>query len=607
MDFYLDTIGFWRSVSLLCLFFVSLSPIYLSTRRKHLNRIYLEIGFLAAALFALFIWRGPAILLNTQINSDESFIISGAICLANDPIPWHSVDPLTTGPLNILVHMWTFLFGFVPNYSSLRWSTLILIFITIYCIRRVAQAILSLNLSYLAALPCLLFYCLAAEDDFVHASTEHLSVTLIATASVLALPLWYGNASFRRCFLVGFLLGAVPFAKLQAVPIALVVGVFFCICSLLTKRIGLIVSMMSGALVIPSAFILLAYFGGALKEMWIRYFAQNLFYSAPHNNNLGKIEVFRNLLIYSDQFILYFAWMVGCLLAALPFLLRIVPSTCSDQSSLTPCARNFPSIVLGQNSKSKGKKKSSKLQLDTNYSLNSVVESPKLHTVVPSPVLLCMALGVWASACFYSVVKSGYIFPHYLVLILFPIAIFGLFGLGIIHKHAGSFAVMVGIFLGCAPPLVKWCVNENPYNNYIAALKSGSDFRDELSHLISQHLKSGESLGIWGESLKYFAETQTKSATRDLIASNMLLQGNPYSSHLLNIYLEDIKKNRPKIFIDTSSDINNIHNFIPLEQRRHTNFPALRDFIFENYEKIGEFSRPNQMPYWVYRLKQASQ
>src|SRR6202011_1349505 len=81
------------------------------------------------------------------------------------------------------------------------------------------------SIAILATAPAFIFWSAAAHTDFVHYSSEQLPIFLLAVAFYLFVRSFEGER-FRYPVGAGLVLGLVPFAKLQAAPIAAVMGAF---------------------------------------------------------------------------------------------------------------------------------------------------------------------------------------------------------------------------------------------------------------------------------------------------------------------------------------------------------------------------------------------
>lgn len=136
-------------------------------------------------------------------------------------MPWRSLEGQTAGPL-----VYYALLPLAPlgrlDFLGPRVVGCLIIFGTLWFSYRALWAGWGETLARLGVLPLACFFVLSTHTQFVHYSSEHVSLLLLALAlaGVLAAlaggevppawkPAWVGT---------GAALGAIPFAKLQAVP-----------------------------------------------------------------------------------------------------------------------------------------------------------------------------------------------------------------------------------------------------------------------------------------------------------------------------------------------------------------------------------------------------
>mgnify|MGYP002261305658 CR=1 FL=1 len=113
--------------------------------------------------------------------------------------------------------------GFQLTQSKLAWMAVSLVFVFSYLtIRRMSGRFSGI----LFSLPLAVFFAFNENNEFQHYSSELVSAVLL-TASMFLVPLateGRSGALLWRSLGCGLLLGGVPFAKLQAVPMAFVIG-----------------------------------------------------------------------------------------------------------------------------------------------------------------------------------------------------------------------------------------------------------------------------------------------------------------------------------------------------------------------------------------------
>ena len=173
---------------------------------------------LAASL--LFVFRWPSIVATHEFNPDESQMIAQGMRFLQHPMPWRDVDGGSGGPLLSLVLSAPIKFGAPPTWETariVRWfidcSTLIFLYLAMRCFGGRSEA-------QFALLPTVFFYAFSFEPDFLQYSSEALPNCLLAGCFCFLARAWKSIGSPKaNFFFLGFLLGAVPFAKLQCSPL----------------------------------------------------------------------------------------------------------------------------------------------------------------------------------------------------------------------------------------------------------------------------------------------------------------------------------------------------------------------------------------------------
>ena len=126
-------------------------------------------------------------------------------------------------------------------------------------------------------------------------------------------------------------------------------------------------------------------------------------------------------------------------------------------------------------------------------------------------------------------------------------------------------------------------IQHRPLNTYV----SGNDHRvpvSNVSKLILKYAHSSERLVVWGWMCRYHVETQMPQGTAEN-HSERSIYPHPLRQKYYQRYLNDLKKNQPKVFVDA------VGNSLWLNDRptqAHEAFPELNDFIKKNYRFVGE-------------------
>jgi hypothetical protein len=178
------------------------------------------------ATIALF--RLPNVLTDRFLEPDECGHIVDGWSLLLDPVPWRGSDLGSPGPLNSYVLTAAFGLGLPVKLVTARIVHLILVLMLIGCTYATLVKIGGRLAAVLPALALGLFTCLAGDVDHCHYNSESVSVALLAGALLLYV-LGRDSASGRLVLVygAGILLGAVPYAKLQAAPMGCFLALAF--------------------------------------------------------------------------------------------------------------------------------------------------------------------------------------------------------------------------------------------------------------------------------------------------------------------------------------------------------------------------------------------
>lgn len=285
-----------------------------------------EAGFLLAGAALVLVGRLRAIVYPRPLNPDEAQLGANALRALGHGSGWDSLDGFSSGPLNSVALTWPALIGKEVSLVSVRltaWMAVSLVFVFAYlAIRRVSGRFSAT----LFSLPLLVFFALNDSEEFQHYSSELVSCVLL-TASMCIVPL---GAEGRRSTLLwrslgcGLLLGAVPFAKLQGVPIALVVGGFAAISLLASRWEGRLTA--AALLILGPALWCAGYLGpllatGQLSTFYVSYIQWAAWY-VREPLSLLKLHT----LLAQDGLLASVVYFVGTLSVAAFLLGRSVPS-----------------------------------------------------------------------------------------------------------------------------------------------------------------------------------------------------------------------------------------------------------------------------------------
>lgn len=509
--------------------------------------------------------RYPWVFVNRELNADESDWLVQAMVYQFDPMPWRATHGGTSGPLTAYALTLLSCFGAPLNYSTahgLAAALAILItcgtFVCIASLTTVATA-------RLAILPLYWFFAAVNDPSFVHLTSEHLPLALLSIGSAV-FGIWFRQSPRNPLLLVtvGVYLALMAFAKLQAVPLGIAtascfIGLIFCEGDSVLRYRN-IASLVGGALLVPTAFFTIMLAGSTIDDFFSLYLADNSQYS-----NRGPLG------LSTWQILWHYLWVNR----SLTFFLC---------QWLTLCIGTFTFVIYAG------------LRLSVRQCLTLAG--------------ICSML----AASVFAVLKPGFPFAHYTLLLLVPITWMNAFCLMLLrsiahNRHPGSkhrtdarriakaFPLLATCLLLAAPAahVVSQAMN-NPRPHGEARKIAGLPPHATARFLIRE-ADPEDSLAVWGWRQDIYVESGLKPTLRDAETSSCILdKGNLKPSR--ERLLADVSQHQPEWFVDAVAPkgIAAVEGFRKvwgdqLALRRlggHEVFPQLQALIQRDYQKVFE-------------------
>lgn len=493
------------------------------------------------AIFALLLaGRWPYLVVSTELNADESQMLAGAITLRHDPVFWRSVDGNTAGPLDfyaLLPASWVF--GPV-GYLPARVTSLLLLGSALWLLHAGVARLGGRTAARIATLPSLAFTALTTHRDFTHYSTEQLPLLLLGAAFFLGVG-EFQAAQPRRWvrFCLGLVLGAVPLAKLQGIPLgAALAGLL--VCSDLRRPgfrwndyRGAWLAMVAGALVPAAGFGAMALATGEWDNALASYIHGNLSYATNSGftlaRNLDRLAA--NIAQPGD---LVPWWVGGTFLFAIGAVATRRPPPAGGRAAL------------------------------------------------PTAVALLL-VGVFA------VLAPNRPYAHYLFFLLPPLVwVTAACAARLIDGGTSASrsrrALTVGLLLlGPAAVLAGRVGRPHPQAGLLAAHAQRPP--SEAVRLIIALAPPGEPLAVWGWMSSYHVETGRHQALRESHSDYQISPG-PLQPFYRQRYLADMRRNPPAIFVDATGPGNFMHTDRAVAH--DAIFPELASHVRENYRLAAE-------------------
>lgn len=252
------------------------------------SRISLEPVVLVLLCGLIFLSRIAAIYSDNELNIDESVPMANALRTVS-VAPWASMDSTTSGPVSSWFVWALHQVGMPITYRAIHLVAAVCVIFTFIASWLASRRLFGIGPGLVGACAGALWLA-SPRKEFLHFSSEMVPISLIGLALLCAVPAQKGAPGRRRIALIaaGAALGLVPWAKLQAAPIAWVLGLFWVVQMLATPGAGeprsrrwIEAALMCGAALLPSGFIF-AWIArvGALGDFTQSYIVSNLLYAA---------------------------------------------------------------------------------------------------------------------------------------------------------------------------------------------------------------------------------------------------------------------------------------------------------------------------------------
>lgn len=514
------------------------------------HRLSRPFWFGFALLFALLAFRWPVVLDNRQLpNPDESQMLAGALTLAHRPVFWLHVDGTTHGPLAqwpLTPLAWVYS---TIDYTAARLFATLLAWGGLICTWLTLRHWTDERTARLGVLPALALLAFTIHFDFLQYSSEHVPMFLNAAGLALVATAFHRDGTLihrRRLLASGLVLGLVPWAKLQAVPVAGTVGLLAVWACLMQPAAtwsarGRTVAALAALALVPAVLILVYVAAhGIVAEFWQLYVVNNLFYAG--GRWFGWTEAPKMFLVIGAQaesFLAFFHPVAIVTLLGLPF-----------------------AVAAGR----------------------------------PSRRALGWSVLIVAAALF-AVMAPGRLFQHYLQLCMLPLAlVFGATLGGVLNlvrriPQPAFRAICVAtvatlVMIATLTPLTLRRVEQGSGPSLGRfALMQGARVRSPVALELRRHAAPGETLGHWGWMPNFYVETGLVQATRDGHTSRQIHAAPDRDAYRAR-FLAEIRQSFPPVFVDAVGPQNfSLHD---RETMAHETFPALRDFIRQHYTLIAD-------------------
>lgn len=537
----------YRIILIIVLFIfvvLALSPTIFNESKvsRFILRVFSEPVFLAWTGLAILAGRWP-VLLAPSINSDEDHFIAAAMKLFKDAAFWRSVDTGSSGPLNIIPLTIPKLLNIRIDYASARVIGLFLVILSVIFFYYSLKYLYDNRVARIATIPVVLFFSLALHSNFVHYSSEHFPIAILSTALWITCYVYTREFSDRIVFIFGAVIGMMPYAKMQGLPVALAITLIFAHI-LWTRKESLrqflksLAILALGLLLFSAINLFFLILFSTFGDFWRSYILQNfLFYANLSNLTFG--EKF-------SQFI------------------SMASSKRLNSSSLFQVTSIFliaATILFFRESILRRKLFFTNTFIFFFYSLFILVVS------------------------LYVVVRPGNPFPHYLLFLVFPCGfligviigeIFKLSENNAFYKQIQFFILLLMIAASFLQSYT-FIRSEHPYLSQ--RQKYLQDYQTPLVQTILQYASPTDSMAVWGKRYDLYIETGLYQGVRGS-AMERALFNNPDEVYYLKVFADDLLKSQSKVFVDAMAGEKKIY--------RYDAYPEIDTVIENNYRMVDE-------------------
>jgi hypothetical protein len=548
------------SVIVLFLIFLllTLSPIIISRFRKSKFKSLLlsDNTFIFSLIAFISATRWPCFL-PPELNPDESFLIAGAMKLLKDPVVWRSIETGTTGPLNLYSLLISSLLGLRLEYASARMVGLFLIVVSSICLFYSLRYIYGNLTARLSVMPVVTTIACMTFPDYVHYTSEHVSIAILSIALLILCKLYSNNLIFnkRLIFIFGFILGLVPFAKLQAVPIALSISlitlhILWIRRNSITQFLRNFYAFLLGSVLFPLLTMLYIFVFSLQDVFWRSYIQHNLYYANSYKASVGFLSRLYFVFGPADTRVLF-------ALAVIFFLLGL------------------------------------------SFLIYWFISQPQRDRLSDTSIFFLYSLIILA-ASIYSVMKPGNFFTHYLLFLIFPCG----FLIGVlvgeffkVYKYSGinlpklklspvMAIIIVIMIIGSTLQLFSHVRRESSYIDmrYHFLL----NYTSPVSQTILKYASQNGSMAIWGWDSKIYVETGIIPATRYVDSVGQMFS-NPRQQYYVRQFADDLLKSKAALFIESTAGFAKIwEKYVGIPQQSPEDFPDVAIILKKYYKLVDD-------------------
>ena len=545
--------------------------------------------FWASIAICLVLCRFPT-LLEGEFNPDEGQFLTSACKLFYDPNFFHAVDCGTSGPINIYPLMLPAILGFSPDFATSRAIALAIILLSAFLLYRSVWLIAAEELARIAVLPLIGAFAVFQDRELIHYSSECVPILLISTGLYLCVRVLREPARYAMpILLMGLLVCAAFFAKMQSVPIVAAQTAVAMACVYMTGNAGKLwrpaLLFVAGAIPLALINAALCVSAGVWRDFWVSYIQANSSYASVETPFLQNLQGFIQFVMASNE-VLFFLFLVTAMgvgfVAARRNMfaqLALVATSVAAAILLAPLDRLTIYAFLAL---------AALCAVPVYLALAPGRESPGADPLRWFGILAFATL----AAAIFSVYVAHHAFNHYLLLLFLPLCTCVAWMLA--RQNAVPFiALLITLVVG--------------YQSYLWSFQDDHVFKNVATTLRSpegEYIRSLTSprgrIFVWGWTVRPYLESGHVPAARDTNVANCfraynlmtlppIITPTPASTQISRYYenriLCDLRANPPELFIDAIGPTSWF-----LTDRRYYDFeqfPEIAYFVETNYVLVA--------------------
>lgn len=488
-----------------------------------------SLMFLGGSLLLMWLSR-EIYMVEVEADWDTSAWLAAALTVGSRSDPfWTLLNYTDSRPLTVLPIVFSQCLGVPLSYINAERVGLVCWIGTIALFYKIFRFHFASSTSVLVCWLLALMIGTTGSSEHIAYNSEHFGVLLLTMATFIAMTLARGSTvnAFAGGAL-GILLGCLPYEKMQLVPAGLILAGFGVVMFLRRRARAATIAFLIGG-VLPTAIVVGWYFvRGESATFWTSYFWRYYYYSMETSEMLLQMR-FHPRRVY--RFIFGDDWSRFFLLG---------------QTAV---------IGLG--------------------ALVLMKRRPHLSLPARSHFLLSALL---VATAFYSVLMAGNNYKHYLLLLFVPIMHAA--GVVIAATPAAWRTLLIGMGFGAA--VLQAGANTWRREPMPPLPTQAADQR--LVDVVQKHTRPGESIVTWGYSDRLHLLANRPMGYRYANTYYVYSPLRALKEFDQRLFLNDMKENRPSLFIDAVQPGVYLPGYQVLQ---HDRFPAVAEYVNVHFEKVA--------------------